>query len=267
MKRIFIYATVAAMAAAFTGCGDKCDSKSLIDLESYNYDMVGKFKDTLDFDLSVEGAKYIRLHGRGVLPVAGDSETIKALRDTLEKLGNVSFEKGEAALPVADDEVKLTDMKVADSKAASELFTDLNVALITPEVVVWRNFVSSYMAGAAHNIYQTRYLNYSVTEGKILKLSDLMKKDYRPVLLEKLRERLSERDDLTLALRDVDIPEVFYITDTGLSFVYGIYEVAPYSSGEVTVNFEAYELADILTPQALKMISGFEAVDNSVVLE
>ena len=42
------------------------------------------------------------------------------------------------------------------------------------------------------------------------------------------------------------MPADFEITETGIRFVYPLYEIAPYVEGEVKVDLASYELSDLL---------------------
>lgn len=62
-----------------------------------------------------------------------------------------------------------------------------------------------------------------------------------------LRSKLKDgKYDLLVPLNEIGIPTDFEITESGINFIYGLYEIAPYSSGEITVEFATYELDDIL---------------------
>ena len=62
--------------------------------------------------------------------------------------------------------------------------------------------------------------------------------------------QLAERDDLLVELSEVKLPANFRVTDEGVDFIFGLYEVAPYSSGEIEVELNAYALAHLLTDWA-----------------
>ena len=54
------------------------------------------------------------------------------------------------------------------------------------------------------------------------------------------------------------MPSEFEVTSNGLNFLYGIYEIAPYSEGEVSVDFQSYELIDLFAPGAMELLYGPE---------
>ena len=197
----------------------------------------------------------MQFRGGGMLPVAGKDEKLVALRDSLLRMASVEFtEKGECA-PVPDPELKVVKLS-ADSVAACGLSTNmLTVVLATPEAVVWEDYSYAYMCGAAHGNAACRYLNYSLGDGTILSLDDLMTTGYRDSLTELLRSRLADREDI-FEDAEIGIPGQFRITSDGLQFVYQQYEIAPYSSGIIRVDLAAYELGDLLSARGRTLILG-----------
>lgn len=245
---------VAGLALLASSCEKKPADNEMI-FDTYNYDVISELTTPVQYEL--DGSKYCRQTGRGVLPRAIGSYDITELRDTLLKLGGVTInEKGEA-MPVAVKELKSTNLSPDSTSVCSTRFRSISIVMATPTMIVWSIFGEGINCGAAHDLYTTNYVNYSLERHAVLRLSDLMKKGYEPVLKNLLREKLSERDDLLLELKDIGIPPTFRVTPEGITFVYGVYEIAPYSSGEVEVPFHAYELMNILTPQAFKCLTGY----------
>lgn len=251
---------MAAIVGLGSGCGRNNISKEIVELESYGYDATLVMTDTSGSGALEPGRRYMRCYGRGVLPLVFRGHDVGFLRDSLCRLAGVEYGgKGEVT-PVAGDGWSLPETAVAENiQPESEAYTDLSVTLVTPQIVVWKCMKSGYLAGAAHGMYATSYVNYSVVANKILSLSDLMRSGYQEPLRRLLAGKLADRDDLFDNDGVFDIPSVFEITDEGLTLVYGLYQIAPYSSGEIRVDFEVYELADILTPAAMTMITGISA--------
>gem|GEM_PF-2392755 len=116
------------------------------------------------------------------------------------------------------------------------------VAWNTPEVFVVENNVYTY-SGGAHGGYASGYLNFSPRTGKLLTLKDLIdpekmesfKKLCEQYFLEKYPE-----DDFWFPEEGFYLPETFGLLPQGMTFVYGLYEIAPYAAGEIvfTVPYE-----------------------------
>lgn len=227
-----------------------------IELESYEYDVIAEVTD-IDSVSDVDGSKYCHVTGQGMLPKKIGGNDITTLRDSLMKLGAVTFASDREAGPALEKDMKLTEKDPSVTEACGSNYHQLNIVLANPRVIVWKSFAGGYICRAAHGNYTTTYLNYDVESGNLLSVADLMKPGYEEGLLRLIRQRLLENKvDLIVSLGDVKIPSDFRITDSGLQFVYGLYEIAPYASGEITVDFEGYELQDLLKPQAMELIYG-----------
>ena len=84
-----------------------------------------------------------------------------------------------------------------------------------------------------------------------------MKPGYEQKLTEMLREKLAGYDDIMVERNQIGIPAQFRVTPEGLTFIYGVYEIAPYSSGEIEVPFFLYELESVLSEQGMKLIAAY----------
>lgn len=225
-----------------------------VELRSYSYDGIAEM--TKDSLISPD-YKYWRLSGNGILPVRIGNNDITALRDTLMAMGHVSLKENASKPEMREG---LTETKISPDSLQSYSFTDykLSVELMTPGVIVWRSYGSGYTQGAAHGIYANRYLNYSPVYNKVITLADLMQPGYEEPLLDMIREQLKDNKSVIVPTEEIKIPEDFRITNDGIAFIYGIYEIAPYSEGEIEVRFNVGDLAEILKPEAADMISGSE---------
>lgn len=253
MKNKFIFGVVpvAGMVLILASCGGGKDS---FELQSYSYEAVAEVvePDLLD---DTPGAGKWRCLADGVLPVKIGGKKVEALRDTLEKMAAVTFDGGHASPRLPEGyKPELLDSRTTES--CSTVVNNLNLVLLNPRVAVWELYHFAYPCGAAHGIYSNTYLNYSVELGKVLSISDLFLKGSENELKDILRERLSDRDDLLSNIDEIEIPETFRITQSGIEFTYKLYEIAPYSSGEINVELDAYSIADILTDLAKKSVFG-----------
>lgn len=254
MKKIML-SMCGGCALLLASCSGDDDAARSISLESFSYESYAEL-DIPDSLLSdAEGSRFMQCRGAGMLPVAGKNEKLVALRDSLIRMASVEFtDKGECA-PVLDADLKVVKLS-ADSVAACGLNTNmLTVVLATPEAVVWEDFSYAYMCGAAHGNSAYSYLNYSLGDGSILSLDDLMVAGYRDALTELLRSRLSDREDL-FEDAEIGVPGQFRITPDGLQFIYQQYEIAPYSSGVIRVDLTAYELGELLSARGRTLILG-----------
>lgn len=241
-KRIFFLAATAMLAGCATDRADKTDAS--ISLEGYEYDCIMELPDSLAVD--VEGGRYVHVTGQGMLPTMIGGEGMESVRDSLMRLGGLSEMDHAGSVPIVPEGYKLTNIEDKE-QAGSTRLNQLTVTLITPHLVVWRDYSYTYLCRSAHGMYTTTYVNYSIDKRKILTLEDLFKDNYREPLAQLIRTELRDENiSITVPLEEVEVPSDFEITETGIRFVYPLYEIAPYVEGEVKVDLASYELSDLL---------------------
>lgn len=256
-KLTFFSAAALAMATALISCngnGEKSESSDLISFESYSYKVYaqGEMADSVAKEIPDYTGVW-ECRSNGVLPKSAAGKDVTALRDTLCSLAGVSFTDEGKVQTKLPDFLTTPDAKLDTVQARSMLVSNVSLNLLTPKVMVFDIYSYQYPEGAAHGTFANTFINYSLTEGKVLTLTDIFGSDYEAKLLPLIKQKLSERDDLLVSLDDVKISPNFQITDEGVNFVYGIYVITPYSSGEPKVSFYAAELKDILTPTATSL--------------
>lgn len=250
-NKLIIAAAFAGFPLILAACGgdnkvveEKDDVTPVVELVGYKYDAIASLPDSLAVE--AEGGRYARVSGQGMLPRKIGGNDITELRDSLERLGSVLVIDKDNTEPRLSNGMVLVEIEPNDSVAGTTIYNQLSVALMTPQVVVWKNYNYSYLCRAAHGTYNTTYVNYSISKRKILSLSDIFKPGYEPELTNMLQAKLKDgKYDLITPLKEIGIPNDFEITENGISFIYGLYEIAPYSSGEITIDFESYELDDL----------------------
>lgn len=225
--------------------------------ESYTYDVLASAPaDSLLRQFPDSVGKW-RLVGDGILPTKIGSHDISLLRDTLMKIAQVVYDRPGKAVPAGIDNLVVSDQKVSETPYANTNVNSLGIDLMSPYVIVWERYVYNYYWGAAHGQYATDYINYSALDNKVLSLSDLFVPGYERDLLELVRQKLVEEEiPLLVGINEVELPANFRIRGNGISLVYSLYSIAPYSEGEVKVDLSVYDLDGILTPRALEMILG-----------
>lgn len=118
---------------------------------------------------------------------------------------------------------------------------------------------SGYTPGAAHGMYATYYVNYDMTEGRIVTLDDLFTPEGIESLVTSIRNEAREMRDV-IGPTDIDaLPSKgnFYLTsDNSIVFAYPPYEVASYAQGEVKIPIPAYLLSTGMTPLGNRLLLG-----------
>lgn len=218
--------------------------------------------DTFEYDLYVQqtdgNKEVIHVQGEGVLPTNIGGADLSVLRDSLLAMCNSAKGNGKEITYRLEQNERVIEKLRRDADKTSFFNTSLNVKLITDNVIVWENYSEEYSFGAAHGMYATQFLNYSLKQHKILSLKDIMKPGYEKELTDMLRDKLASNDDILNSPDEINIPKQFYISSNGLTFVYGVYEIAPFAAGEISVEFNALEIENLLSKEGLETINYFK---------
>lgn len=109
--------------------------------------------------------------------------------------------------------------------------------------------------GGAHGVYSSNYLCLDARNKKVLTLKDILNINEPELvkLLEKEARKLYHAKDTEplnayMLAEELYVPEQFYITGKGITFVYGIYEVASYAEGEINLFIPYTKVKNMLTP-------------------
>lgn len=125
--------------------------------------------------------------------------------------------------------------------------------------LVLENIMSTY-TGGAHGTYSSGFQNLDMKEHREWALADVVEDtaSVRPYIELAIRDyfRISATEDLSsrLLLSEVTVPGNFYISPSGLTFVYNPYELASYSDGEIHLFISYEKLLPLLTPEFKKRI-------------
>lgn len=104
-------------------------------------------------------------------------------------------------------------------------------------------------AGGAHGVHGKIYKVYSLSNGERLKIEDILIDVNNLDLINKVKEKLLSMADEEsyFDLDELSLQENnFYITSKGLTFTWGIYEIAPYVMGDSEVLFSIDEIMPYL---------------------
>ncbi len=113
-----------------------------------------------------------------------------------------------------------------------------------------------YNEGGAHGISQTITLNFDKATGRCIRLDDLFaegtEKRLAEILLEKLQEAVGAKDLAGLKdkgylnVTDMYAPQNFILGKKDVTFIYNIYEIAPYEQGTTTLSVSYSDLKELL---------------------
>ena len=103
--------------------------------------------------------------------------------------------------------------------------------------------------GGAHGLHGKIYKVYSLSNGERLKIEDILIDVNNLDLINKVKEKLLSiaDEESYFNLDGLSLQENnFYITSKGLTFTWGIYEIAPYATGDSKVLFSIDEIMPYL---------------------
>lgn len=137
--------------------------------------------------------------------------------------------------------------------------------LVTGQVVYlnsdWMSYCVSgeqYYPAAAHGMPYRQYVNYSLTENRVMNISDVIDAAKNADLVNAIKERAAEMEDAIGPTSITELPSNgdFYLNSNGeLVFVYQPYEVASYAQGFISIPLYPYEISQYLTPAAKTMFN------------
>lgn len=264
ITKSIVCAAIAALV--FTACSDskkqqesaeEVSTNLAVDLHTYTYDELAI--NSAD-SVSPDSLKGWRFSGDCVLPSKIGNHDITALRDSLMALANITIDKTHKAIPNLPEGVTIPADSKVTARDISTSVNSLSIDLLTSTVIVWENYSYEYQIYMAHGISETKYVNYSIADNKILSLADLMKPGYEPKLLAMIHDQLkAEQTNLMVPLEEVPMPDIFRIRAASIEFLYPSTSIAPYSEGEIRVRLSIMDLEDILSPKGVQLILGTQS--------
>lgn len=118
---------------------------------------------------------------------------------------------------------------------------------------------SDWYEGGAHGLTQKHVVNFDMKTGRRLALADILVPGYEPRLNEMLLKALEKKvgaknmtelhDKGYLYSMDMFTPENFIIGEDNITFIYNVYEIAPFAEGMTELSIDYSELNDLLPKQ------------------
>ena len=132
------------------------------------------------------------------------------------------------------------------------------LASLTPNMLSYCVFDESYLAGAAHGMSSRYYINYVMSDNKILQLKDIFTPEGLKALPPLIQKEADGMAGVIGEVTIIDLPsrDNFYISPAGeIVFVYQQGEVASYAQSFIWIAFYPYELSQYMTKAGLKMFN------------
>lgn len=130
-------------------------------------------------------------------------------------------------------------------------YSQYGIDYLSENIASINNYIYSY-TGGAHGMYVTMHEVYTLDNGEKLKIEDILINVNDLSLLNKVRQKLLSMANEDEGISYFNLDELslqdnnFYITSNGLVFTWGVYEIAPYSTGESEVSFSKDEIMPYL---------------------
>lgn len=137
-----------------------------------------------------------------------------------------------------------------------------SVVVQTKDYIGFKSDYESY-TGGAHGNYYTNFLNYDVNKNKEFEITDFIIDDTKLLNLaetifrkqEKLSENQTLSEDYFFENDVFSLPKNFILEKEGILFIYNIYEIKPYVSGQTELLIPYSSLENLLTPKAKTIIA------------
>lgn len=136
---------------------------------------------------------------------------------------------------------------------------------ISTEIMQENDDYTAYIAildlyeGGAHGIQQTFTMNFDIKTGNLVKLTDIFVQGFERRLndiLFKALERKTETNGILdlqdkgyLCTTDIYPSDNFIMKENSISFIYNVYEIAPYSQGMTELEIPYSDINDLLKKQ------------------
>lgn len=106
-----------------------------------------------------------------------------------------------------------------------------------------------YYLGGANNMNNSSYLNFDIKTGQIIPVENIITEDRKAVNLigQYLKANYPPQDGYSMFFKNIDIdnppmPKMVGLDSVGYVFLYNIYEIAPRSTGIITITIPYSEL-------------------------
>lgn len=266
IKSIIAITAVSAAAVIAESCAKQSDQA--IEFET-RVDSIGYLMPDLQGDSPYFAARY-----SVVWPEKIGREDFEVLRDTLLQLtfGNcraTTFDDAAhnfmtSGIKAYEEEgdstishVRVPFETAFDAVNNNVRLVSSDVTLLTPKVLVVQVNTYDYAYGSAHGMNMTRYLNYSLVDHRLMTAENIFKPGSSAAILDLINASAKEHypDEGTLFPRPISGMGSLQITENDIMFVYQPYEVAPFSTGVVSIPVSKYDLYRFMTPHAAKAMS------------
>lgn len=215
-------------------------------------------------DYNVDEDLLFSCEARLVMPTALGRHNIDSLRSEIMSLAFGTVTDGTETL--IEDAFRAAasaygydtkDTTVVSGDYDGTFVVEGNVAGITPVLMTYAVTVSKYDPYAAHGMYGVYYLNYSIEDGTVVGLRDIITPEGLAQLPSLLAQKARMMRDIIgrTVLKALPSDDNFYTDLRGnIVFVYQPYEIASFAQGVIEIPLAAYRISDLLTPLGKRLL-------------
>ena len=191
--------------------------------------------------------------------VFGDKFATKSPQETVRQFTDNYFSTYRHDLePMYSDEVAESGEEPAEVWYSYEREMQTKVEYYDKHLLTYRFYMEEF-TGGAHPVYFTYFQNIDLRTLKQIELNDLLVGEYDEELTDMLIAKLMDdvgaetKDELEEmgygTMAEIIPTENFKLTPGGISFLYNIYEIAPYVLGPVEIDLTFDQLEPILNTE------------------
>lgn len=278
MRIYFPLSTLAAVAVmtAMSSCNPMVNNDATMTsgLKNLSDIQFAEYSDTAVMDMP-EMAKiagkpaYGTIIASGVFPIRIGDTDITPLQNAILSAAYgtqncpiaqaIKYYNTHPALVEQGDSLKPATLPLQRDSVASEQYSVVSVQTMTNSLLSFAIFQYIYPYGAAHGMSGTSYINYYIPTNELITADNMFDSASRNMIINVIRDAAKEQyasTDTMVDPEEIETFDNFYVSPSGMTFVYSPYEIAPYAAGEVSVSVAPYYLYDYLTPFG-KTIFGF----------
>ncbi len=263
MKRIHSFAAIAAAALGLAGCWSQPSLKTDTITESGNYALYEGGKDSLTTEITLE------------IPTGGlKTEQLERMRENLTAavLGE-RYRSSDVSKAISEFKEAITGQYRKDNLELLKDFGYMNgidgmensegAPMLSWENIIVGHFMPQYgnmcsyvvyeynFTGGAHGTDNETGLVFDLTTGELLYEEDIFKDGFEEemakALTAHLKDSFENADDYEmLFVKEIAPNGNFYITDKGVTYLYGRYEIGPYVIGLTRVTVPWAEIVDLV---------------------
>ncbi len=143
----------------------------------------------------------------------------------------------------------------ADNRNFASIISE--VTLLTPKVLVIEITTDTYFYGMPHGQQHVHFLNYSLVENKLLTADNIFKPGNEKAILDLINASAKAAYPAEGTLFDEPIQTLgnVQIENDAIVFVYQPYEVAPFSTGIVSIPVNKFDIQRFLKPDVAALLS------------